>query len=185
MCGKGPRAAALTGRVRYALRLAAVREGSPSAVLAAVSEELLADETDDFFTAILATIDLRGGRADIRMAVGGHPLPLLVGRDGTVTPVGRPGPLLGAFDTTALHDEEFSLGDETLLLYTDGLTEARTADGRFGDGRLAALLASEAQLGPQELVDRVASTVLAARSAGAGDDIAMLAVSPSTSTPSA
>ena len=76
------------------------------------------------------------------MAVGGHPLPLLVGRDGEVTAVGRSGPLLGALDDVVLHDVDFSLGDETLLLYTDGLTEARTADGRFGDARLVSLLAA-------------------------------------------
>jgi sigma-B regulation protein RsbU (phosphoserine phosphatase) len=177
VCGKGPKAASLTGIVRYALRYAAVRESSPSAVLSTVNEELLRDGHGDFCTAIFATVDVRGPEPLVRMAVGGHPLPLLARADGTVAPVGIPGSLLGAFPGTVVHDFELRLGPgELLLLYTDGLTEAMTSDGRFGEPRLAALLERSTGLHPQHLADRVDETVLAARVGEAADDVALLAV---------
>lgn len=59
--GKGPQAATLTATVRYALRIAAAREDTPSAVLEAVNGELLRDASDDFCTVIFAGLRPGGG----------------------------------------------------------------------------------------------------------------------------
>jgi sigma-B regulation protein RsbU (phosphoserine phosphatase) len=186
VCGKGPQAASLTGMVRYALRSAAVRESSPTAVLELVNEELVRDGHDDFCTAIFATVDVRDGAPTVRMAVGGHPLPLLARANGTVETVGRPGALLGAFPQMRAHDVELHLGPrDLLLLYTDGLTEARTADGRFGAPRLASLLARVADRHPQSVAEQIDEAVLAARVQEAADDVALLAVRASGSAPRA
>ena len=66
------------------------------------------------------------------MACGGHPLPLLLRADGDVEPVGAPGTLLGLVERLELEDRaaELRAGD-TLVLYTDGLTEARRAGRRL------------------------------------------------------
>jgi sigma-B regulation protein RsbU (phosphoserine phosphatase) len=184
VCGKGPQAASVTAMVRYALRSAAVRESSPAAVLLAVNDELLQEAHGQFCTAIFATVDVRDGDPAVRMAVGGHPLPLLARPDGAVDAVGRPGALIGAFPEPRVHDVEFRLRPgELLLLYTDGLTEALTAEGRFGEPRLSALLSRCAGLHPQRVAEQIDDTVHAARVQEAGDDVALLALRASgTST---
>ncbi len=177
VCGKGPQAAAVTAMVRYALRDAAVREDGPSAVLAALNAELLARGQGELLTAIFATVDVRDREPCVCLAVGGHPLPLLARADGTVSALGRPGTMLGAVEHAHAHDIELRLRpSELLVLYTDGVTEALTTEGRFGEPRLATLLASRTGLHPQEAVDQIDEAVVSARLPGAGDDVALLAV---------
>jgi PAS domain S-box-containing protein len=180
VCGKGPSAAALAGIVRYALRLAAVREDSPSAVLEAINDELLRNAPGEFCTLVFATVDVEDAGPRLRMAVGGHPLPLLARTDGSIEAIGRPGTLLGVVRGVQREDTELSLRPgELLLLYTDGLTEARTADGRFGEARLTSLLADRGDRDPQALVEHLDATLLASRVHGSADDVALLAVAAS------
>ena len=75
-----------------------------------------------------------GQTADVLCA--GHPQPLLV-RAGAVRAVGHFGPMLGAWPDSRWRTESVALerGD-VLVLYTDGVTDTRGADGRFGDARL-------------------------------------------------
>jgi PAS domain S-box-containing protein len=143
--GKGPDAASLTALVRYAIRTAAVRETSPGSVLAVVNEAVLRDTPEeDFCTAIYASLVVDGTAPTLRLAVGGHPLPLLAtGDDGDrhVATAGRAGTLLGAVADPVLHDQEISLqADDVLLFYTDGVVDTRTPGGRLGEDGLGALL---------------------------------------------
>ncbi len=71
------------------------------------------------------------------MTVAGHPPPFLLA-DATALPVDRKGPMLGAFEDASWETDVVELDDgEGLVLYTDGLIEARRGDDRFGLGRLA------------------------------------------------
>ncbi len=142
VCGKGPQAAAVTAKLRFAVRAAAVRHDSPSAVLLAVNDATVRDaEHVDIFTAILALIDVRGDRPTVCFAAGGHPPPLHLAHDGSVAPVGHTGTLLGAFPAPRMRDAVVTLhAGEALLFYTDGVIETRTPQGRFGVERLAELL---------------------------------------------
>lgn len=177
VCGKGPRAAALTARVRYALRDAAVQESTPSRVLRAVNDLLMRDPDGEFLTAVFATVDITEKRARVTLAIGGHPLPLLVRSSGEVVQVGRPGTLVGAFAGAQADDAELDLtGSDVLVLYTDGVTEASTGDGRFGEERLRQVLGAGAGKPPQALCDEVDLAVVSARRPGAGDDVALLAL---------
>jgi serine phosphatase RsbU (regulator of sigma subunit) len=86
-----------------------------------------------FATALFLNLPVAGDRAE--MISCGHPAPLLLGTDGTVTEVDiqRPCPPIGLLDLCAEHTQvEVALqpGDG-LLLYTDGVIEARNADGEF------------------------------------------------------
>jgi serine phosphatase RsbU (regulator of sigma subunit) len=89
-----------------------------------------------------------GGAVSLSVVCAGHPSPLLIGADGSVQAVGRPGTLLGAFaeGRWTVTDVELGLGD-ALVLYTDGVTDTRGPDGRFGAERLEALLR---EIGPAE-----------------------------------
>jgi sigma-B regulation protein RsbU (phosphoserine phosphatase) len=178
VCGKGLEAAAMTAMVRYAVRAAAVRHGPPSDVLRAVNDALLRDTSrGEFCTAIYACMDVSEDVPVVRLAVGGHPLPLLLDASGTVTPVGRAGTLLGAFPGAVGHDDELLLRPgELMLFYTDGVTEARTPHGMFGLDRLAALLAGCVGASAQEVAERVQSAVSAATDTQVADDLAVLAL---------
>jgi PAS domain S-box-containing protein len=176
--GKGAEAASVTALVRYSIRAAAVREQQCSAVLRVVNDALLRTEPgDDFCTALYARLDVSGDRPRLRIAIGGHPQPLLLTPGGGVTEVGATGTLLGAVEHPALRDVEIDLepGD-TLLLYTDGVTEARTPEGMFGTDRLAALLAGSAGLDAAGVVRRVEEAVADAPDHSAVDDVALLVV---------
>jgi sigma-B regulation protein RsbU (phosphoserine phosphatase) len=175
--GKGPDAASLTALVRYAIRTAAVRETSSSAVLGVVNEALLRDTLEeDFCTAIYATLDVGSGAPVMQLAVGGHPLPLLVSGDGGVTCAGRAGTLLGAVAHPDLHDDEIALAPrDLLLLYTDGVIEAQTRDGRLGVDGLSALLAWCARLDAGAVARRIEALV-DPPTRRISDDVALLAV---------
>jgi sigma-B regulation protein RsbU (phosphoserine phosphatase) len=115
-------------------------------------------------TAVCAAVSERpdGVGASLDLVCAGHPPPLLIGADGTVRAVGRPGTLLGAFPDgvwtpTTL---ELDVGD-TLVLYTDGVTDTRGSEGRFGAERLEALLRDIGPAEPDTVAARIDEALLA------------------------
>ena len=142
--GKGARAAALTGLARHTLRTAARYEPRPSGVLTALNRALMAERAAGGRYCTVAFARLRAtGAGGLRatISVGGHPLPVVLRADGRVEAVGRPGSILGWVPDLTLRDVEVELGpDDALVLYTDGVSEARTADGMLGDARLHSVL---------------------------------------------
>jgi sigma-B regulation protein RsbU (phosphoserine phosphatase) len=175
--GKGPDAASLTALVRYTIRTAAVREASPSAVLAIVNDALLRDKPEeDFCTAIYASVDVSADAPSVRLSVGGHPLPLMLSAEGRVSTVGQAGTLLGAVADPVLHDHQLALAPhDLLLLYTDGIIEAHTRTGRLGVEGLSALLAWCARLDAEAVARRLEALADPA-SQRIKDDVALLAL---------
>ena len=177
--GKGPEAAAVTALARYTVREAAVHERLPSGVLARLNEAILsrqAEGGDRFCTALVGRLRPGGRGAHLALASGGHPLPLRLDAGGQVEPVGTPGLLLGFDSDLEPEDVEIELhAGDSLLLYTDGVTETPTAAGLFGEGGLAALLESCADLDADALV-RVDRTVVDLQAGAPRDDIAMVAL---------
>jgi phosphoserine phosphatase RsbU/P len=141
VCGKGAPAAKSTALARYTLRAEAHRETRPSVILAALNQALLDWLTDDprFLTAIYATIRPTVAGASVRISSGGHPLALVRRANGHVQAAGQPGTLLGLLPHPELHDSRSLLrAGDSLILFTDGVTEARSHidRGLYGDGRL-------------------------------------------------
>jgi len=178
--GKGPEAAAVTALARYTVREAAAHDPLPSAVLTRLNEAILsyqAEGGDRFCTALVGRLRPSASGARLTLASGGHPLPLRLDAGGQVEPVGTPGMLLGVARDPDLHDAELELAaGESLLLYTDGVTETPTAWGLLGERGLAALLESSGGLDADALVERVDSIVVALQSGAPRDDIAMVAL---------
>jgi PAS domain S-box-containing protein len=178
VCGTGPAAVAVTAMARHALHGLAVHGTGPAATLRGLNAALLQDAADrrPFLTAVNLRIQPRPDRVRITVACGGHPLPMLLRADGSVEPVGEPGTLLGVFDEVEITDVVVHLtDDESLVLYTDGLTEARGANGElFGEDRLAAVLSASAGCTADEIVDRVRAAVAEFRRPGPADDVAVL-----------
>jgi serine phosphatase RsbU (regulator of sigma subunit)/PAS domain-containing protein len=157
--GKGPGAAAITSLARYTMRTVAQYEDDIRAMLQRLNQTLAGDpDRRQICTAVCVAVRERpdGVGAGLDIVCAGHPPPLLINADGTVRPVGRPGTLLGALPegTWTLTQLELGLGD-TLVLYTDGVTDTRGPEGRFGTDRLEALLHD---IGPQD-ADVVASRI--------------------------
>ena len=176
--GKGVEAAVVTAVARYTIRAAAVEHERPSEVLRVVNDVLRIDATMRFCTAALVRCRRDGDRWHVQLCAAGHPLPLLV-RDGTCSEVGKPGTLLGIFPDVALVDEEVWL-DSTmgLVLYTDGVTEARAGAGFFGEGQLAAFLAARSSAPISEVAASLLDELLAFQSGSPQDDIAIVAFRP-------
>ncbi|MEA2317641.1 MAG: hypothetical protein QOD44_1830, partial [Solirubrobacteraceae bacterium] len=87
------------------------------------------------------------------------------------------GTLLGAVEHPVLRDVELELAPgDTLVLYTDGVTEARTPEGMFGERRLAELLAGSAGLDAGAIVRRIEEAVADTADHSAVDDVAVLVI---------
>ena len=143
VCGKGPEAAALTALVRYTIRAAAIQTRRPRLVLKLVNAALLRQHPEQFCTAAYVRLRREIDCARLTISCAGQPLPLVRRREGSVESVDCAGRVLGPFPEVHAVDRVVRLepGD-TLLLYTDGVTEARSAVGFFGEERLRDTLRS-------------------------------------------
>ena len=188
VCGKGAGAAVVTSLARYTLRAAAVHDPDPVAVLAALNAALRRERLDvehGFCSVVAGLVAPDAGGCEVVLASGGHPPPVLVRADGTVAFQRMPGgQVLGVLAVAASTSATVRLepGD-TLLLYTDGLTEARTGRGdRYDEQPLLEFLTT---LGPTTALDAVAAvrTLLDGFGDGLDDDTAVLALSVPASPP--
>jgi len=179
VCGHGVEAATVTALARYTIRAVAMRENSPARVLGGLNAALLAQRPDSerFLTAAYIMLFPARGRVDALLTSAGHTPALLRDAGGAVRAVGCPGLPLGLFDRPDLVDTRLSLrhGD-TLLLYTDGVTEARRGREQYGEERLRDLFAGTARLGVHDLPRAVEDDVLAFTGGPHTDDIAVLAL---------
>ncbi len=155
VCGSGPEAASQTALTRHTVRTAAMFDSDPATVMGALNRALLRSDTDRFTTAVFMrlALDPERNEVNLRVASGGHPPVLIQRQDGTFEESTAKGLLLGvtdfAIDELRVADERLSAGD-VLVLYTDGLTEARSA-GKLLDvaGVQAALRRLRGQAPPQ------------------------------------
>ena len=176
VCGKGVDAAVVTALARHTIRAAAVNQERPSEILATLNQVLLHHETDRFCTVALVRLRQTAGGWVATVSLGGHPPALLQRSRATATPIGRHGPLLGAFDDADLRDDDVALGPgDALLLYTDGVTEARGTGDFFGEERLLASLATHAS-SAETLTTGTLDDVLRFQRGNPRDDIAVVAV---------
>jgi serine phosphatase RsbU (regulator of sigma subunit) len=174
--GKGPRAAAVSAVARSALRAALLYERTPVGLTRALDVVLRRElGGDGFVTLALAALGpaaADGGRtADVVLA--GHPQPLLL-HGGGARPVGAPGPALAVRPDPAWRVERVALGPgDLLLLYTDGLVEARRPR-QVTPAQLAATAAATGAVEPAALVDALYEELVGGTSGGP-DDVALLA----------
>ncbi|WP_028062616.1 PP2C family protein-serine/threonine phosphatase [Solirubrobacter soli] len=172
--GRGARAAALTSLVRHTLRTAARYESSPSRVLDVVNQTLISERTDRgrYCTVALCRVEL-GGSVRATICCAGHPMPMVMRGSGEIEHVGRPGSVLGWVEDPKLLDIDFELApSESLVLFTDGVTEARTTGDAYGLGGLESLLRDAAGEGAAGIAARVDQA--AAREGARRDDVAVL-----------
>jgi serine phosphatase RsbU (regulator of sigma subunit)/PAS domain-containing protein len=178
VCGKGQDAAAMTGAARHAIRALTHVHNTPGDVLAAANEVLVAEDYDDrFVTASLALLRQREHHVEVQLGSCGHVGPAVVRADGRVEILEGNGLPLGLFEDIQPGRLELELhtGD-VLFFYTDGVTEARSADLSFFEDRLADALAAVAGMSASKIVRAVQELVTSFSAGELKDDVTILAV---------
>ncbi|AMY22496.1 Phosphoserine phosphatase RsbP [Rhodococcoides fascians] len=181
VCGKGASAAAVTSLTRYTLRAAAVYDENPVAVLQnldSVLRQEFRDANAQFCTAVFGILSRTDTGFEVSMASGGHPPPLVLRADGTahyVTMTG--GQLIGILRHARFVPATVTLeAGDTLMLYSDGLTEARVGRGRYDDdGALLEFATAHAPATPAAIVDDL-RLLLRSFGDGLADDAAVMAL---------
>jgi sigma-B regulation protein RsbU (phosphoserine phosphatase) len=180
VCGKGAEAARTTALSRSTLR-ALGHEGQDGVEVLRGLDEVLADWNAGAWKPVSAaycSVALAPGEVTASITLAGHPPPVVRGTDGRVEPLGRLGTALGC-RLPACHrtvTRVLRLGD-ALVLYTDGVTEARDADSQdlFGEERLRRLLADlPSDATAQEIADAVVLSVARFSRGPLADDCAVL-----------
>ena len=184
--GKGPQAATLTSQARYVLRAAALYSPEPAHTLRTLNTVLSQSQTDEgdprYCTAVFGLLEPEVGtdRVRLRIAFGGHPPALLLRADGrTEFLFAQGGMLVGVLPDAHFATTETTLAPgDTFLVYTDGLTEARTgaeSDTMFGEQALLSFTAGVSPCAPKELIAAMGD-LLKGFGDGLNDDTALLSV---------
>jgi sigma-B regulation protein RsbU (phosphoserine phosphatase) len=129
----------------------------PAQLLAGMNAALCGNTQGQYVTA--ACVHLDAETRSLRYAAAGHPAMLML-RNGAVTEVAENGLLLAATEQATYSEITMPLepGDR-FLLYTDGLVEARNAEGKLlGEDALSAAFLATAGLAPDQAADSIVTT---------------------------
>lgn len=177
--GHGLEAASKSAMVRSTVRALAGVDPEPAVVFRRAGEALAGQLREgEFVTAAYGLLDLSAG--EVRLAVAGHPYPIVPGRPELAPPEATRGTPLGFPLSSAIASGSwgFSLATgETLVLFTDGVYEARRGGEFFGEERLRAVIEDAAGgMQGQDVADRVLVAVRSFAGGDSSDDMAVLAI---------
>lgn len=175
VCGRGLNAAVETAMVRYMLR-AYVAESSPGESLARLNATISAQAPDlPFLTMLVAYVDV--ARHTFDYAVAGHPRPVVFAAGERVALVEEGGFPIGVFPNSVYPTNRGVLpSGSTVVLYTDGLAEARREATQIGEERLVRLIARHLERPTQELADTLISRARRFGGDNLDDDMAVVVV---------
>jgi sigma-B regulation protein RsbU (phosphoserine phosphatase) len=156
--GHGVPAALIASMVKMAATSQRAHTAHPAQLLAGMNAALCGNTQGQYVTAAYVYLDAE--TREMRYAAAGHPAMLLL-RNGTVTEVSENGLLLAASDAATYSEKTLPLehGDR-LLLYTDGLVEARDSHGKlFGEEALTTVFRDTKEVSPDDAADRMIAAV--------------------------
>ncbi|MFJ4716233.1 GAF domain-containing SpoIIE family protein phosphatase, partial [Streptomyces sp. NPDC088785] len=191
VCGRGALAASTTALVRHTARAVAPLLPGPEDVVKAVNTALInrpVSHGTGFVTLVYGQLTPTPAGLDIELVRAGHAIPLHLDTRHDVHGVDSPGLLLGISAAPRTTARRLSLSPgESLLLYTDGITEARRDDTLFGERRLAeALTGAPHRPTAQQVIDAVTQAVHAFTDGRDSDDdqavLVLTATDASTAT---
>jgi sigma-B regulation protein RsbU (phosphoserine phosphatase) len=182
--GKGMSAALVMAVTRTIVRDLAQSGKSPADILFETNERLRESQKGAaFVTIFLGCYNIGSGR--IIYANGGHMPPFLIGKNGTVSSVGEAtGTIVGMLENQEYRNAELRLQPgETLMLYTDGFSEARSRAGEFyGSARIKTFLQNHAQSSTSILCESAIREISTFQNQHLADDITLLALRRNTGT---
>ncbi len=157
VCGHGPAAASVTALARYTIRANAWNGDDAATVLEHLNRAMLRTRPDTFCTAVYAVATPVDAGMQLVLASGGHPLPIVVRRDGTTEVLGHPGMLIGVLEDVAYRPESTILAPgDTVVFYTDGATDLPPPGG-LHPGQLAGVVSTA--VANTSTVEEVASVI--------------------------
>jgi sigma-B regulation protein RsbU (phosphoserine phosphatase) len=177
--GKGAKAASITAAARHTLRTAALIDPNPIKNLELLNRILISDaEVGEFCTVVYARLCPARNSLSATIAHAGHPPSLVLRHSGSVEVLcGGRGPLVGVYPEAQFTSIETKLQTgELLLLYTDGVTEARPSDVAFGERELMATLAAHGARPAHDVAEAIKTRALELQDGIPRDDIAILAI---------
>jgi serine phosphatase RsbU (regulator of sigma subunit) len=181
VCGKGVDAAVLNSRARQSIRTAARYDRSPGRILSTLNDVLYDDASDKFVTVVCALLTPRDdGSVLVQVAVAGHPAPLVVRAAGGVEQPAVSGRLAGVIR----HDDRYEevgfdlLPGDAMVLFSDGIYEAKGPRGLYGMDRLRAVLERYAGSGAVAMCEAVEQDVVEHLGGHGHDDMTALVVAP-------
>ena len=188
VCGHGVEAASLTGLARHTIRSAAMSGVMPSAVLGHLNRMLLQHTTEEaarhdsdvpmtprFCTVLVGAVQPTPEGVDIIVCSAGHPLPLVRRSTDKVVPAGVPGTLLGVTDDVTLTDTVVHLAPgESLVCFTDGLTDRRSGRRTFGEEGIVTAMLRSRSAGAVEMAEQVEADAVGFVEYEPTDDMAVL-----------
>lgn len=172
--GKGIEAAADMAMAKFSFRALARMHAEPEDFLTRTNE-VIVDEiaSGKFITMLYALVDPM--RRTVSCASAGHPPAKVLRPDGTVVPLAGRGLALGIEPDQEYEAERAELEPgSTIVLYTDGVVEARREGTLYGEERLDKILVNGAVLGPQELAESILADCRSFAGGELGDDCAIL-----------
>jgi serine phosphatase RsbU (regulator of sigma subunit) len=156
--------------------MAARFDARPERVLARVNKVLREQSRLSLVTVVCALVETNEDRARLTVASAGHPLPLLRRSGGAPDPIGRHGVLLGVEGDEDWTETAIAVNaGDTLLFYTDGVTETPGDAARFGEPRLCEAMARAAD-SPAALLAEIDRSLRDFQAGETLDDRAMLAL---------
>lgn len=174
--GKGVGPALLMAVSRTHIRNLAGKGHGPAEILTELNQLLLQDrEQPMFVTVFVAEYSISSG--ELCYANGGHVIPYLIDANHSVTQFGEPtGTIVGMLDDAEYEEETIVLKtNETIVLFTDGILEARLLDGEFfGEEHFRTLLAANADMSLIDLCDSALAAVKTYQANKLSDDVTVL-----------
>jgi serine phosphatase RsbU (regulator of sigma subunit) len=176
VCGKGLRAATRMAAVRHTLRAYAVLDPDPGKWLTLVNESLASGpESAEFVTVALVVVDPI--RRSLEYVLAGHPGPLVASAGGVIELGGAHDLPLGVDDGQRYRAQLTQVPDDsTLILFTDGLYEARSGTHMFGTLRLEAAARAVAVTPLHGSADRLVAEARAFSGGHLADDVVVMLV---------
>ena len=158
VAGKGPAAALLAAMIQGMFAMDAPSSHGPAATLARLNGHLVARRLESRFATIFYGVLSPDGRL-VYSNAGHNPAALF--SNGGLARLTAGGPIVGAFGDATFEERTVQLGDgDTLVLFTDGVTEARNrSDEEFGEERLLDCLSPHRDAAPDDLLRRVFAAV--------------------------
>jgi phosphoserine phosphatase RsbU/P len=175
--GKGMPAALLMANLQAVMRSFASSTTSPKDLCARINSLICSNvDAGKFITLFYGLVDMNEKR--LLYTNAGHNAPVLIHRDGSCERLSEGGTVLGL-----IYDGYYSMGEvelrsgDRLVMFTDGLTEARDAnDEEFGEERLLNLLRGFKELAARELEQEITRAVNEFSHGEMGDDMTMIVV---------
>ncbi|MCL6472316.1 MAG: PAS domain S-box protein [Firmicutes bacterium] len=175
--GKGIKAATLTSLVKNTIKAYAYEDTSSASIIRKTNEVVTRATTSAMFvTVFFGLLDIKTG--ELSYCSAGHPPGLLKRKAGAIDRLDTFSPAIGAFPGLNFIEDRVTLkkGD-VLVLYTDGVTEARCNRGFFGEEKLIEVVGALRQKNIKEIPEIIFSKIMECTGGKLTDDIALIAVS--------